>query len=314
MSCFFWKDRGVQYGDGCVTGRVVSYCRCAGNTRDKTPGISKLSLEGMSLLVVIKGAGDIATGVAIRLWRAQFQVVMTEIARPTTVRRTVSFSQAVYDGAVAVEGIRAVLVRSVDEVPTVLETGEIPVLVDPAAACVRQLSPDAVVDAILAKRNLGTAIGDASVVIGIGPGFAAGLDCHAVVETQRGHDLGRVIVAGSATPNTGVPGEIGGYSLKRVLRTGSVGVFRQEMEIGTRVKPGDIVGTVGGVPVASEIDGILRGILATGVSVHPGMKCGDVDPRCETAHCYSVSDKARAVGGGALEAILRLYPEPVTLR
>ena len=266
------------------------------------------------MLVVIKGAGDIATGVATRLWRARFQVVMTETERPTTVRRSVSFSQAVYDGAAVVEGIRAVLVSSADEIERVFAAGKIPVLVDPEAACLRQLAPDAVVDAILAKRNMGTAITDAPVVIGVGPGFTAGSDCHAVIETRRGHDLGRVIYEGLAAPNTGVPGEIGGHSLKRVLRAKSTGIFQQETEIGTRVKPGDVVGTVGGIPVFSEIDGILRGVLASGVSVHPGMKCGDVDPRCVPAHCHSVSDKARAVGGGVLEAILRLYPEPLTLR
>ncbi|MCL2562902.1 MAG: selenium-dependent molybdenum cofactor biosynthesis protein YqeB [Oscillospiraceae bacterium] len=266
------------------------------------------------MLVVIKGAGDIATGVAVRLWRARFQVVMTEVPQPTTVRRTVSFSQAVYDGAARVEGIEAVRISSADEAETFLRIGRIPVLVDAEAACVRLLAPDAVVDAILAKRNPGTAISDAPVVVGVGPGFTAGADCHAVVETERGHDLGRVILEGSAAPNTGVPGEIGGYDLQRVLRAGSAGVFRQVLEIGTRVNAGDVVGTIDGAPVVSEINGILRGVLASGISVKPGMKCGDVDPRCEPGHCHSVSDKARAVGGGVLEAILRLCPGTVTLR
>jgi len=259
--------------------------------------------------VLIKGAGDIATGIALRLWRGRFAVFMTEIEAPTTVRRTVSFSQAVFDGTATVEGVTAELAPSIETVEEIAALGRVPVLIDPEASCLEQLRPDVVVDAILAKRNLGTAITDAPVVIGVGPGFTAGADCHAVVETQRGHDLGRVIWQGGALPNTGIPGEIGGRSLQRVLRAPCAGMFRQVLEIGTLVRPGDIVGTVGDVPVKTEIVGILRGVLATGVLVRPGMKCGDVDPRCEEAHCYTVSDKARAIGGGVLEVILALTPD-----
>ena len=258
--------------------------------------------------VLVKGAGDIATGIALRLWAARIQVVMTEISVPTTVRRTVSFSQAVLDGSAVVEGVRAELAGSVEAVTGILAAGHVPVLVDSEASCLAELRPDVLVDGILAKRNLGTSISDAPVVIGVGPGFVAGVDCHAVVETQRGHDLGRVILQGKALPNTGIPGEIGGHSAKRVLRGPSGGVFQQEMEIGALVKPGDAVGSVDGVPVISEISGILRGVLASGVLVRPGMKCGDVDPRCEVGHCYTVSDKARAIGGSVLEAILALSP------
>jgi len=258
--------------------------------------------------VLIKGAGDIATGIALRLWHGRFQVIMTEIAVPTTVRRTVSFSRAVLDGSATVEGVTAELASSVAAVSEILDAGRVPILVDPEASCLTELRPDVLVDAILAKRNLGTSISDAPVVIGVGPGFAAGVDCHTVVETQRGHDLGRVILQGEALPNTGVPGEIGGYSLQRVLRAPCDGLFRQEMEIGALVSPGDVVGIVEGVPVRTEISGILRGVLASGVLVRPGMKCGDVDPRCEAGHCYTVSDKARAIGGGVLEAILALTP------
>ena len=264
--------------------------------------------------VLLKGAGDLASGIAVRLCHARFQVVMTEVARPTTVRRTVSFSQAVADGTATVEGVSAVLAPSIDTVEAILATGKIAVLVDPMAASLPALRPDVLVDAILAKRNLGTAMHDAPVVIGVGPGFVAGLDCHAVVETERGHDLGRVILSGGAAPNTGVPGEIGGQSEKRVLRAPSAGIFRQVLEIGSQVAPGDRIGLVDDTPVLSEIGGILRGVLASGVPVTPGMKCGDVDPRCKPAHCYSVSDKARAVGGGVLEAILRLLPSPLARR
>ena len=256
--------------------------------------------------VLIKGAGDIATGIALRLWRGRFEVIMTEIEVPTTVRRTVSFSQAVWDGTATVEGVTARLASSVDEAEAILADCCIPILIDPMAASRVDLRPDVVVDAILAKRNLGTAMTDASVVIGIGPGFVAGVDCHAVIETQRGHDLGRVILQGVALPNTGVPGEIGGHSAQRVLRAPCAGTFRQMREIGTLVRAGDMIGTVDDMPVCTEIDGILRGVLAMGVLVRPGMKCGDVDPRCRAEHCYTVSDKARAIGGGVLEAVLQI--------
>ena len=265
------------------------------------------------MLVVIKGAGDIATGVAARLHRARFQVVMTDIAVPTAVRRTVSFSQAVTDGVATVEGVEARLAQSAEEAKSIVAGRQVAVLVDPKAACVQTLRPDAVVDAILAKENLGTKITDAPVVVAVGPGFTAGKDCHAVVETQRGHDLGRVILQGDAEPDTGIPGEIGGHSYLRVLRAPAAGAFREGLPIGTRVKAGDVVGMVGDTPLTVELDGILRGILADGVQVVPGMKAGDVDPRAVPEHCNTISDKARAVGGGALEAILELYPGTVTL-
>ena len=256
--------------------------------------------------VVIRGAGDLATGIALRLWRARMQVVMLETAEPTSIRRTVCFSQAVVCGEVTVEDITARMAASPEEALSLLREGIIPVLVDPEANCVPALAPDAVVDAILAKRNLGTRITDAPVVVGVGPGFTAGEDCHAVVETMRGHYLGRVHYSGSAMPNTGIPGLIGGFAGERVLRAPADGVFRQLLEIGAQVKMGDVAGTVGGQPMICTLDGVLRGILADGTPVHKGMKAGDVDPRCELDHCYCASDKAIAVGGGALEAILHL--------
>ena len=267
------------------------------------------------MLVVIKGAGDLATGIAVRLRRARFQLVMTEISIPTTIRRTVSFSQILTEGTgvATVEGIEAILASSVDGAKAILAEGRIAVLVDPDAACVAELRPDVVVDAILAKKNLGTKITDAPVVIAVGPGFTVGIDCHAVIETQRGHDLGRVILYGGAAPDTGVPGEIGGEAEKRVLRAPCAGAFRQALEIGARVVPGAVVGRVGDMSVVSELDGILRGVLADGVPVVLGMKCGDVDPRAVSWHCQTISDKARAVGGGVLEAILQLYPGQITL-
>ena len=257
------------------------------------------------MFVVIRGGGDLATGIALRLYRARMQIVICETAVPTSIRRTVCFSEAVRLGEAAVEGVaaRRAELRSV---PALLERGIIPVLVDPEAACVPVLRPDAVVDAILAKRNLGTRMDMAPVVVAAGPGFTAGADCRAVVETMRGHYLGRVLYSGSAQPNTNVPGLIGGYAGERVLRAPADGIFRGTRQIGDRVRAGDIAGYVAGQPMTCTIDGILRGLLADGVAVTKGMKSGDVDPRCCPEHCACVSDKALAVGGGVLEALLHL--------
>ena len=258
------------------------------------------------MLILIRGAGDIATGIALRLKRAGLDVVMTDIPKPTAIRRTVCFSQAIVHGETEVEDVTARLAASAEEVPALLAEGVIPVLADPEGACIPELKPDAVVDAILAKRNLGTKITDAPVVVGVGPGFTAGEDCHAVVETMRGHYLGRVIHKGPAIPNTGIPGLIGGFAGERVLRAPADGVFHQLLEIGAQVKMGDIAATVNGEPMVCTLDGVLRGILPEGTPVHKGMKSGDIDPRCSVDHCYCASDKALAVGGGVLEAVLGL--------
>lgn len=258
------------------------------------------------MLVVIRGAGDLATGIALRLVHAHISVVMTELERPTAIRRTVCLSQAMLHGEARVEDLRAVRAASPSEVPGLLSQGVIPMLADPAGACAAVLHPDGLVDAILAKKNLGTRLEDAPVVIGVGPGFTAGVDCHAVVETMRGHTLGRVYYHGSALPNTGVPGLIGGFAGERVLRAPADGIFRQKLEIGAMVQEGDAAGEVNGVPMLCTLDGVLRGILADGTAVHRGMKAGDVDPRGKVEHCWTVSDKALAVGGGVLEALLAL--------
>ena len=255
------------------------------------------------MLVVIRGGGDIATGIALRLHRAGMEVVICETACPTAIRRTVCFSEAVRLGEAVVEGVTARR-ADLEEVPDILAQGVIPVLVDPTGACIDPLVSDAVVDAILAKRNLGTTIDMAPVVVAAGPGFTAGVDCHAVVETMRGHYLGRVVYEGSALPNTNIPGLIGGYAGERVLRAPADGVFEGAKRIGDRVEAGDVAGYVDGAPMACTIGGALRGLLADGVPVTKGMKSGDVDPRCEEAHCRCASDKALAVGGGVLEAIL----------
>jgi xanthine dehydrogenase accessory factor len=268
-------------------------------------------------LVVIKGAGDLASGIALRLVHAGFSPVMTEVRAPTAVRRTVCFSEAVYNGRARVEEVTAVLVRTIDEIDEIdamsacMARKEIALFVDEKAEIVRRINPAAVVDAIMAKRNTGTKITDAKTVVGVGPGFTAGDDCHAVVETSRGHTLGRVIYEGGAIPNTGIPGNIGGYTIERLLRTNASGIFTARKRIGDFVHRGEVVAeTVPEhnlgvpVPITAAIDGILRGILPSGIPVPQGMKAGDIDPRCEKDHCFTVSDKALAVAGGVLEALL----------
>ena len=258
------------------------------------------------MLVVIRGAGDIATGIALRLWRAHIQVVMTDLDRPTAIRRTVCFSQAIPNGETTVEDVRAKRAADPAQALAVLDQGAVPVMADPQGRCISILKPDGVVDAILAKKNLGTRMTDAQVVIGVGPGFTVGEDCHAVVETMRGHYLGRVFYKGSAQPNTGIPGLIGGFAGERVLRAPADGLFHQIREIGDQVREGDVAATVNNQPMVCTLTGVLRGILPEGTPVFKGMKAGDIDPRCELEHCYCASDKALAVGGGVLEALLAL--------
>jgi xanthine dehydrogenase accessory factor len=254
-------------------------------------------------LVLVKGAGDLATGVIARLSRAGFRVVATEIPHPTAVRRTVALAQAVFDGQFSVEDLTAhrVSLEQVDE--TILQGG-IPILVDPRGESVPRLRPHVLVDAICAKRNLGTRITDAALVIALGPGFTAGIDCHAIVETNRGHYLGRVIHTGAAEPDSGIPSEIAGHGWDRVLRAPAAGVFHPILAIGDTVETGDLVARVGDVPVISPLAGVLRGLLYTGLLVTLGMKIGDVDPRAAGDFCRTISDKALAIGGGVLEATL----------
>ena len=195
----------------------------------------------MDKKIWIRGAGDLATGIALRLYRSGFDIVMSDIAVPTTVRRTVAFSPAVYEGEASVEGITGKFCENISMIDTVMESGCIPVVVDPSGEIMKEYKPDVIVDAIIAKTNIGTKITDADIVIGVGPGFEAGVDCHAVVETKRGHNLGRVIWSGSAYPNTGVPGNIGGYTVERIIRATADGVFRAKVNIGDYVKSGDLL-------------------------------------------------------------------------
>lgn len=256
------------------------------------------------LVVLIRGAGELASGVAHRLYSCHFRLCLTEIDQPQAVRRMVSFCEAVYEGEKKVQGVTARLVHSLDEITLAWKEDKIPLLVDPKAEIRNALKPDVLVDAILAKRNLGTSIKDASLVIGLGPGFTAGKDAHAVIETNRGHNLGRMILTGEAEPNTGIPGEIAGFSAERVFRAPRTGKFMNVKKIGDYVQAGDVVATVEAEPVKALIHGVLRGLLRDGTEVYEGMKAGDIDPRAKTENCYTISDKARAIGGGVLEAIL----------
>ena len=256
------------------------------------------------MLVLIRGAGDLASGIALRLHHCGYRVVMTDLPRPTAIRRTVSFSQAILFGQTQVEDVTAEFAERAEAALEIVNRGNIAVLADEFCDCLKVLRPDVLVDAILAKRNLGTEMTHAPCVIGVGPGFTAGVDCHAAVESMRGHSLGRVIYDGSPLPNTNIPGLIGGFAGERVLRAPETGVFCQLLDIGATVKQGDIAGIVEGVPMYCTIDGVLRGILADGTPAYKGMKAGDVDPRGETSYCRFVSDKALAIAGGVLEAIL----------
>lgn len=249
-----------------------------------------------------------ASGVAHRLHGAHFRICMTELSQPLAVRREVCFCEAVYDGQKEVEGVRAKKVSGPGGIAPAWKEGVIPLLVDPDGQETRAfLNPDVVVDAILAKRNTGTRIHDAPLVIGLGPGFTAAKDVHVVVETNRGHDLGRVLFRGSAEPDTGVPGEIGGFSTERVLRSAKKGVFRAECSIGDRVSKGTVVAVVDDSPLVAQISGTVRGLLRDGVEVKRATKVGDIDPRGRREHCFTISDKARAIGGGVLEAILHWH-------
>ena len=259
-------------------------------------------------LILLRGGGDLATGVAWRLHHAGFPVVVTELPNPLVVRRRVALATAVLEGKITVEDLRAILVESADEAWALAQSGVIPVLVAPDLAPVLNSSfvfrHSSLVDARMAKRNIDTRITDAPLVIALGPGFTAGVDCHAVVETNRGHRLGRVIWHGTAEANTGTPGIVGGKGRERVLRAPADGIARWRVDIGDRVREGEILGDVVGHEIAAPFDGVVRGLIAPGTAVSAGLKIGDIDPRDDVAACFTISDKALAIGGGVLEAVL----------
>ncbi len=259
------------------------------------------------LIILIKGGGEMASGAAQRLVRSGFRVCITELPEPLAVRRGVSFCEAVFAGRNEVEGLVGRRVSGEEEIRRCWEEGEVPVVIDPRCAIREILSPDVFVDATLAKGNTGTTLGDAPLVIGLGPGFCAGRDVHVVIETNRGHHLGRVIEEGEAEPDTGIPGDIGGYTGERVLRAPAGGRFRGKKQIGDRVETGARGAEVEGGPLEAAISGVLRGILHDGLTAEPNMKVADVDPRGTREHCLTISEKARAIGGAVLEAVMRKY-------
>ena len=258
------------------------------------------------MLALIRGAGDLATGIALRLWRSGIRVVLTDLERPTAIRRTVAFSEAIVCGETTVEDVTARLAANADEARALLAQGIVPVLADPGCACREALAPDALVDAILAKRNLGTRITDAPVVVGVGPGFTAGEDCHAVIETMRGHRLARPIREGSAIPNTGTPGLIAGHAQDRVLHSPAAGILHALAQIGDQVEQDQVIAQIeqsdgSCVPVKATFTGLLRGLIRDGFVVKEGFKIADIDPRREEyENCFTISDKARALGSAVV--------------
>jgi xanthine dehydrogenase accessory factor len=261
----------------------------------------------LNLKVVIKGAGEMATGIACRLFMANLkQIVMTEIAKPLTVRRTVAFSEVIYEKEWMVEGVAAGLAASADEIVKIWKEGKIAVIIDPEWKIIEEMKPDVVIDAIMAKRNIGTKKNEAPLVIGAGPGFSAPQDVHAVVESNRGQNLGRVFYNGTAEPHTGIPGPVMGYTTERVLRTPHEGMVKHVKAIGDYVKKGETVMFVNDTPVQAPFDGLLRGLIRE-IHVETNEKIGDIDPKATKEYCYIITEKARAIGGGVLEAIMHFF-------
>lgn len=257
--------------------------------------------------VLVRGAGDLASGTILRLHRCGFKVVVTECSEPSAIRRLAAFCPAVWNGIATVEGVTCRRITGPEEAEAVSAAGEIPLLVDEYCQCADIFRPAAVIDGILAKENLGTSRKMAPITIGLGPGFTAGEKVDCVVETKRGHHLGRVIHEGSAIANTGIPGNIGGYTHQRVIHAPDSGKMRfvPGVDIGSMVTQGQIIGFVGETAVNATIDGVLRGLIREGYPVTKGLKIADIDPRKEqAAYCDTVSDKARAIAGGVLEALL----------
>ncbi len=254
--------------------------------------------------VLVRGGGDLGSGVIYRLHRAGFSVIVTELARPLCVRRTVCFGMAALEGTVVLEGLTARRTDSPDCVTSVLQVGEIPVIVDEDDEARKQLLPHILVDARMKKSAEGLERSQAPLVVALGPGHEAGGDCHAVIETNRGHSLGRVLWQGMAEPDTHVPGEIGGAAEKRVLYAPCDGFLKPHFQIGERVTAGDVVGSVDGQVIVAQVSGLLRGLIHPSVPVCRGVKIGDIDPRAVTKYCFTISDKSLAVAGGVVEAIL----------
>lgn len=265
---------------------------------------NKSNMEHKTKLIV-RGGGDLASGVIHRLYRCGYQVLVLECKRPSVIRREVSFGEAVYDGTSCVEGVTGRLITKVSECQKVWENGELPILVDESGEVVKELKPDALIDAILAKRNLGTTRDMAPLTVALGPGFEAGKDVDFVIETQRGHDLARIISKGLTTPNTGVPGIIAGYGKERVIHSPAAGIMHNRSRIGDIVEKDQIIAMVDEMPVYASLTGVLRGIIRDGYKVPKGMKIADIDPRKEQKkNCNTISDKARCIAGSVVEVLM----------
>lgn len=283
----------------------------------------------MNQLIVVRGGGDIATGTIMKLYQCGFSVLILEIPTPSAIRRNVAFSEAVYQGTQTIEGVTCYLAKGIEEAEQFLAEGKLTMLIDPKGLCLDSFHPLALVDAILAKKNLGTTKSMAPITVALGPGFTAGSPANdtakvtsdgepmvvdAVIETMRGHNLGRVIYKGSAIPNTGIPGKIAGFDKERVIHSPAEGILRNVSSITDIVKKGQIIAEIetndGIVPVEATLDGLLRGLIRDGYPVTKGFKIADIDPRAnEYNNCFTVSDKARCIAGGVLEAILHLKKE-----
>ena len=262
-------------------------------------------------LIVVRGGGDLATGTIYKLHQCGFPVLVLETEKPSAIRRNVAFSEAVYQGTQTVEGTTCTLAASVEEAAALLNAGKLTMLNDPEGESIFHFQPLAVVDAILAKKNLGTRRDMAPITVALGPGFTAGADVDAVVETKRGHNLGKVLYSGAAAPNTGIPGIIGGYGKERVIHSPASGILRNVARITDTVTQGQTIALVeteaGEVPVQATLTGLLRGLIRDGYPVTKGFKIADIDPRLEEYNnCFTISDKARCIAGGVLEAILHL--------
>lgn len=258
-------------------------------------------------IVIVRGGGDLASGTIQKLYRSGFRVLVLEVPRPTSIRRDVSFSEAVFKGEVEIEGIRAIHVGSLSEIEEAFRDKKIPVIIDKEGKYIKEIKPKIVVDAIIAKKNLGTTRDMADITIALGPGFTAGEDVDVVIETTRGHNLGRLIFQGQAAKNTGIPGSIMGFSKERVIYSPCHGIMKNVLDIGAVVKKDEVISYIGQTPVKATIEGLLRGILRDGSTVAKGFKIADIDPRIsEKVNCYTISDKARSIAGGVLEAILYL--------
>ena len=264
----------------------------------------------MKNLIIVRGGGDLATGTIYKLKNSGFPVLILEVPNPSAIRRNVAFCEAVYQGTQTVEDMTCYLVESVEQAEQFINEGKLCVLVDPMGESIARLKPLAVIDAILAKKNLGTNRNMAPITLALGPGFVAGEDVDAVIETKRGHNLGRVLWEGAAAPNTGIPGIIGGYGKERVIHCPAKGILRNVKKITDTVSRGEVIAVVetedGNVPVEATLDGILRGLIRDGYPVHVGFKMADIDPRAEEyENCFTISDKARCIAGGVLEALLQ---------